>query len=223
MIFVNCLINKTNKKQKINKCSFALAFSVFLTVVFILGQVWEISFGASATDSVILSTTVAETISLDCGTDVNLGTLTPGTPVTGSSTCTVTTNANGGYNLQVKRDDADTTMDKTTDATTNIADKTAWDPTGSGNGATWTGTGLGFTVFASTATKSTTWWGTGTTETDANNKYAGFPTAYTNVMVHTAYSSSSTTNSIGYKLDVPSTQKSGAYDGTITFQAVSTP
>jgi hypothetical protein len=189
-------------------------------------QVFELSVGATATDQVTLTTSVAETISIDCGADVDLGTLTPGTPVTGSSTCTTTTNANGGYNLQVKRDDADTTMDKTTDASINIADKTAWDPTasaGNGNAATWSGTGLGFAVYASTATKNTTWWGAGTTEGDALNKYAGFPSAYANVMVHASYSAGSTTNTIGYKLDVPSTQRSGAYDGTITYQAVSTP
>lgn len=177
----------------------------------------------TATDGVTLQTDVQEVITLDCGAaTVNLGNLTPGTPVTGSSVCTATTNANGGYMLAVKRDDADTTMDKVSDATVNITDQTAWNKT-TPNAVSWTGTGLAFTVFASDATKNTTWWGTGTTVTDSANLYAGFPAAYTNIMEHGTYSATSTTTSIGYKLDVPSTQKSGAYDGTITYQATTTP
>ncbi len=182
--------------------------------------------GATDTDSVTLSVSVDQTISINCGSDVNLGTLTPSTPVTGSTTCTVTTNAESGFDLEVQRDDPDTTMDKTDDATTNITDKTEWDSTagaGDGNAASWTGTGLGFTVYASDATKNTTWWGTGITETDSNNLYAGFPSAYDTIMDHDSYSSSSLDTSIGYKLDVAATQKSGSYDGSITYQVVTKP
>lgn len=204
----------------------ALCLSVFLVIVFAVMQALETK-SATDTEQVTITTTVAETISLSCTTPVALGTITPGTPVYNSDVCTTTTNANGGYNLAVRRDDADTTMDKTSDAAINITDKTDWDPTanaGAGNAATWSGTGLGFSVYASTATKNATWWGAGAACDDAVNKYAGFPpTTYTNIMQHTSYSSSSTTTSVCYKLDVPSTQKSGAYDGTVTFQATSQP
>jgi hypothetical protein len=171
-----------------------------------------------------LNTDIQEIISLDCGgTTVNLGNITPGTPVTGNSTCTATTNANGGYTLSVKRDDASgTTMDKDTEPTTEIPDKTAWNPTAP-NAITWTGTGLGFTVYDSSATKNTTWWGTGLTINDSNNLYAGFPDTQQNIMVHTSYSDISTATDIGYKLDVPPTQKSGAYSGAITYEVVTTP
>jgi len=202
---------------------------IFLSVVvlvFAFAFQVEIGLAATATDQVTLSTHVDETISLACGADVNLGNITPGTPVYGATTCTGTTNAESGYDLSVKRDDADTTMDKMSEATTNIADKTAWDPTagaGAGNAATWSGVGLGFGVFASTATKDTTWWGTGNACDHADNKYAGFPTAYALIMDYDAYSSGSTTTDICYKLDVPTTQKSGTYDGNITYQAVSKP
>lgn len=212
-----------NKKR--GKRFFALFLSIFIVAVFVAMQAME-SKSATDTDQVTITTTVAETIALSCTTPVALGTLTPGTPVYNSNVCTTTTNADGGYNLAVKRDDADTTMDKTDDATVNITDKTAWDPTantGSGNATTWAGTGLGFGVFASTATKSTTWWGSGSACDDASNKYAGFPTAYANIMEHTSYSSSSTTTSVCYKLDVATTQRSGSYDGTVTFQATSLP
>jgi hypothetical protein len=211
------------KKIKSIKFFRATAVSILIAVVFAFFQVVEFSNGA--TDQVTLSLTVNEALALDCGVNVNIGSLTPGTPAYNSSTCTVGTNSNDGYNLQVKRDDADTTLDLTTDASANIADKTAWDPTGSGNAATWSGTGLGFGVYASTATKSTTWWGTGTTcdPTDTDNKYAGFPSAYANIMEHPSYESSDTTTSICYSVNTAATQQAGSYDGTITYQAIGTP
>lgn len=215
------------ENKNINKKAFLyLTLSIIVVSGWIFFDPVDWAVGATDTDQVTLSVAVSGAIALDCGADVDLGTLTPGTPVTGTSTCTTSTNAAAGYDLQVQRDDADTTMDKTDDAAVNIADKTAWDPTanaGNGNAASWTGTGLGFTVYASTATKSTTWWGTGTTETDANNLYAGFPSSYATIMDHDSYESSSTTVSVGYQLDTAATQAAGSYDGTITFQAVTKP
>jgi len=57
---------------------------------------------------------------------VNLGNFYPGTP--NSSTTSVSVNmSNGvsGYNLSIKRDDSDTTLDLTTDASKNITDATS--------------------------------------------------------------------------------------------------
>lgn len=209
------------KKIKNIKLIKATAVSVLIVAVFSVFQALEFSNGA--TDTVTLSLTVNEALSLDCGADVNIGSLTPGTPVYNSSTCTVGTNSNDGYNLQVKRDTADATLDLTTDTAVNIADKTVWDPTGSGNAVAWSGTGLGFGVYASTATKSTTWWGTGTACDDALNEYAGFPAAYANIMEHPTYSASDTTTSVCYKVNTAATQQAGSYDGTITYQAIGTP
>lgn len=215
-----------NQKDLIGLSSWKAFFlSISLVVVFAVMQAMETRSDTN-TDQVQLSVSVADTISINCGADVNLGSLTPGTEVTGSSTCTVTTNAAGGYELAVKRDDSDTTLDLTTDAAVNITDKTAWDPTastGDGNAASYIGTGLAFSVYGSSASKNTTWWGTGTTCGDASNLFAGFPVDYANIMEHTSYSSSSTTTNICYTLDVPSTQQSGTYNGTITYQATSTP
>lgn len=200
-----------------------LTTSVALLVVSVAIVVAQFAQAATATDQVTLQVTVNEvlTLSVDSAT-VSMGSITPGTPVTGTTVATVTTNANGGYDLSVKRDDANTTMDKDTDASFDITDKTTWN-SATGNAATWTGTGLGFGVYASTGTKNTTWWGTGTTCGDASNKFAGFPASYELIMDHDSYASASTTTSICYKLDVPSTQRSGAYSGTITYQAVSKP
>jgi hypothetical protein len=173
----------------------------------------------STTDQVTLSLTVDQNITLNCGADVDLGTLTAGTPVNGTSTCTTTTNAESGYDLAVRRDDPDTTLDKTTSAADNIADKTAWTP-GTPNAAAWSGTGLGFRVVVAgtTATHNATWWGT-----DGTALYAGFPSTYATIMDHDTYSATSTAVVVAYRADVSGTQRSGAYDGSITYQATTKP
>lgn len=207
------------KNQKI-----VVAVAVVMAIVALAGV--QSANAAIVTDGVLLQTDVQEILSLDCGADVDLGALTPGTPVTGETICGAITNANGGYTLAVKRDNATgATMKKDTDAQVIIADKAAWTP-GTPNSAVYSGTGLGFTVFVSDSTKNTTWWGTGSNAIDTGglNKYAGFDTAQTDIMVHTVFTSGLVEHtSIGYKLDVPSTQKSGAYSGSITYQVTTTP
>ncbi|NTV40962.1 MAG: hypothetical protein HGA61_01685 [Candidatus Moranbacteria bacterium] len=177
---------------------------------------------ATSTSTTTISTTVLETISVTCGATLALGNLTAGTPVSNTATCTTTTNANGGYDLAVKRDDADTTIDQTTDATTNITDKTAWNSS-TPNGATWTGTGLGFRVNQTGTTAAlynSTWWGANDV---AAALFAGFPPSYTNIASTSTYSSTATDVVIQARVDVSGTQKSGAYNGTVTFQGTSKP
>lgn len=187
----------------------------------------SVALAATDTDGVNISVTVSENMTLACGADVDIdggGSLTAGTPESNSTTCTVTTNDNDGYNLQIADDNAG--GDALVNGANTIADKTAWDPTasaGNGNAVVWGGTGLGFSVYASTATKNTTWWGTGSSCHDANNKYAGLPDGDTNIMEHAAYSSSSTTTSICYRVDVPATQASGEYLGSVTYTATGRP
>jgi hypothetical protein len=111
-------------------------------------------------------------------------------------------------------------MDFSADSNIDIVDKTAWDPaanSGNGNAATWSGTGLGFCVISSTALKNTTWWGSGSSLNDTNNKYAGFPATAQTIMDQPGYSSQATTTTVGYKLDVPAGQPPGGYDGVIVY------
>jgi len=151
--------------------------------------------------------------------NVNLGNLQAGSPVTASTDIKVKTDTS--YSIAVKRSDSDTTIDLTTNSSINISDKTAWDPeanSGNGNAASWSGTGLGFCVFASNNYKNTTWWGTGASVDDSNNKYAGFPTSDKTIMRQNSYSvTGETTTSVGYKLDVTPGQASGYYDGIIVY------
>ena len=62
--------------------------------------------------------------------------------------------------------------------------------------------------------KDTACWGTGTTEDDSDNSYSGIPSSSKTVQTVTAPVTDNDI-SIGYKLDVPSSQKSGSYSGTV--------
>ena len=145
----------------------------------------------------------------------NLGNITPGTPVTATTTTTVTTNAPNGYLLAVS--DGVSGSDSAllhTDTVTRIADYagTIASPT------LWTGTGLGICLYAATG-KDTTKWGTGSSETDVNNKYAGIPQNATTIHTKTGSPTSNDQSSIGYKLDIPNSQKTGSYSGNVTYTA----
>lgn len=201
-------------------------------------SVASFAYAATDTDTVNLEVEVNSNLSLDCGgstanPDVDFGSVTADTPVVASSTCSVLTNHEDGYDLFVDRTtNADTSVLKHTDTTTFIADLTAWN--GSNAGA-WTGgttKGLGFRVQSvSGATKNSTWWGASTTcptGADATALFAGIPQDADTatpipIMDHDAYASSATTTTICYKLDVPSTQKAGVYAGDITYTAIGKP
>ena len=189
--------------------------------------------GNATADQQNITATIGETMTLNCGASVDIdngASIIPGSPASNSTTCTVTTNDAEGYNLSVVDDRTTSnalyhaTLSGTADG--QIIDKIAWDPTagsGVGNAVAWSGTGLGFGVLSSTATKNTTWWGTGTTCADGNQLYAGLPSAETNVMEHASYSNASTDTIICYRIDVPSTQIAGEYTGSVTYTATGRP
>ena len=145
-------------------------------------------------------------LELDSNTK-DLGTVTPGTPNTATTVVTVTTDAWGGYELLIRENQQ---MTHTGDGTTTIADYagTIAVPTA------WSGTGLGFTVTDGSGVAAK--WGTA-----PNNNYAGVP--LTNTVFHdkTGYTSGGDDTDVEYKIDVPSTQKSGTYTNTITYTAIS--
>jgi len=200
-------------------------FKSILLITLLFGFLWGLLLEPcpikAGDEGVTLQTTVESylSVSVDSST-VNMGNLQTGTPVTGNTTITTTTNNNSGYQVQVKRDNADYTLKKDS---YYIADKTSWDPTtnsGDGNAVVWSGTGLAFRLVqtGTTATYNSTWWGSD--DTSSNAKFAGFPSSSTQTMNHTTYSETSTVTKIGYKIDVPSSQSTGAYSGGITFSVV---
>ena len=203
-------------KTKIRKTRPAILFSVLVVVIFGVMQAMETR--SASSDQIDLSVEVATAINISCPNPSAFGTLTAGTPETTTATCTVTTNGENGYVLQIKKDDT-TTL---TNGSHSIPDKTAWDSS-SPNSAVWSGTGLGFRVMQTGTDEgySTTWWGTD--DTAPNALYAGLPASYETILNDTTYSSSSTETVVEFKVDVSASQASGTYTGTATLQGVVNP
>lgn len=201
----------------------AMAFSLAMS---------SAAIAAEDTNGVQLSVTVAENMTLECGNSVDIdgggnNYVIAGTPVSNTTTCSVTTNDEDGYNLSIEDDrgNENALFHETQNGTLDgqIADKTAWD-SGTPNAAIWSGEGLGFGVLSSTATKNPAWWGTGTACDDsADQLYAGLPDTSENIMEHGSYSNGTTTTTVCYRVDVPSTQISGEYNGSVTYTATGRP
>lgn len=137
---------------------------------------------------------------------VNLGTLTPGTPVTGQSVLTVTTDSWGGYDLLASQNQEMTHTDTVTTIPNYSCDITT--------PCLWSGTGLGFSVTSGTGVEAK--WGT-----TPNFKYAYFPLADTIFHEKTGYTGGGgDITTVGYKLDTPATQRSGNYSNIITYTAM---
>ena len=176
----------------------------------------------AATDDATLTTTVLEylTFSLTTGDTVSFGNLTPGTPIAAPATGTIasiTTNAANGYTLGLHDGEAGSNSSMThTDTVTKITDVTSGTIE---TPAAWgTSTGVGITLFAADTSKEAKW-GTGTTYNDSNNNYAAVPQTAAVAHTVTGFLSSTDTSSWAFKIDVPNTQKTGAYSGTVTFTA----
>lgn len=146
---------------------------------------------------------------------INLGNLLPGFAVTGTTSTTVTTNYPNGYALSVQDNvSGSNSLLLHTDSSTRIADYAGT----IGTPTSWSGTGLGICLYSATG-KDTEKWGTGTTESDENNKYAGIPENTTQIHAKTGSPTSNDISKIGYKLMVPDSQKTGTYSGIITITA----
>lgn len=199
---------------------FRLFLSLFLGLILFFNS-------PSVTKAVQIGTsvTVAEiTFTLDSA-NVNLGAITPGLPVTATNTLTVSTGNDSGFTIKVKRNDSDTTLDLNDDASINIPDRTAWNPTansGNGNASVWqiNDRHLGFRVQKTDTDNgnySAAWWGSDDTNTNA--KFAGLPSSLTTIVNRSTEAPSGVDSVVLYKLDTPNTQLTGIYSGEITYSA----
>lgn len=193
--------------------------AVFLAVLY-LANLGPSEQSEAATHDVTLTTTVLQYLTFDItagGETVAFGNLTPGTPIKAPSAAVianVTTNAANGYTLGLSDGIASTNSSMLhTDAATYITDYagTLATPT------VWSGTGVGVTNFVGDHKDAK--WGTGTTYGDALNKYAGIPQTATTAYTATGFTAASDPSSWAFEIDVPNTQKTGAYSGNITFTA----
>jgi uncharacterized delta-60 repeat protein len=198
-----------------------------------------------------INTEVVDTLTLDCydttngsgnydvllGTVSNPGYVTAGTPAVGTSTCDVTTNDDQGYYLTVEDDNGIsstvlTHTDPNTGTIYEIQDLTEYTEI-TPNTINWnapTTKGLGFSVITfpdttpSNNTLGTTWTNThqcpeGTTPD--SNDYAGIPDTPETIAAVPQYTANQTTTTICYKVDVPTSQPSGTYTGSVTYTATS--
>ncbi len=145
------------------------------------------------------------TLVLDSAAE-DLGVVVPGVPNTGETIATVTTDANGGYDLLIAQNND---MTHATDNTTTISAYTGTiaSPT------VWSGVGLGFTVANGTTVAAK--WGT-----NPNYRYAGIPNTDTVFHEKPGYKSGGDDTTIRYQIDVPASQKSGTYTSTVTYTAM---
>ena len=179
---------------------------------------------ASSTQAVTLSVTVIDYLSftVNSGGTINLGNLTPGTPVCNASgtVLLVSTNASNGYKMTPSDGSATDSALTHADTTTHILDYlgTIAAPT------TWTGSGLGVTLWSGVQREAA--WSVGGVATDAcavaSTKWAGVPAASTSTTGHTVtgFLAGPDTTYWGWKVDVPNTQKTGTYTGVVTFTVV---
>jgi hypothetical protein len=147
--------------------------------------------------------------------DLSFGSLLPGSVVTGTTTATTSANYSNGYSLSVSdgvAGDGSTLLH--TDGATRIIDYIGNILTPSA----WNGTGLGICLYAGSS-KDISRWGNGESETSSSNKYAGIPENPVSIYAKTGFPTVNDSVSVGYKLVVPNTQKSGSYSGNITFTA----
>jgi hypothetical protein len=138
----------------------------------------------------------------------DLGSLLPGSPITGQTTIDVMTDAWNGYALTAVKNhkmlhtDGTTTIDNHAGS---IAVPLLWSAPNN--------LGFGFTLIS--GTNLDVKWGS-----NPNSKYAGFPDVSTEIQAKSGYKSAADETVVGYKVDVADDQKSGAYSCVITYTAV---
>ena len=141
-------------------------------------------------------------------TAADLGTLIPGSPVTGQTIVSVTTDSWGGYALNVSKDHPMRNADDVTeipDHNGTITTPLLWESPNA--------IGFGFTIVSGTGVNAK--WGS-----NPNYKYAAFPLLATTAHMKSGYQNTADNTTIGYKADADNDQKGGAYSCTITYTAV---
>ena len=183
------------------------------------------AFGSTSTStSQTINLTVNETITLTLSTSsLYLPALTPGTPVTATSSATVTTNAASGFNLQVNRVNTSSTL---TSSTYTFPDQTAFTGTNATSAANLASSGQNLSFRENTTGttaglySSTTW---GFNDVDPNAWYAGFPTAAVTYASTSTYNPSPVTAVMEIRANAPGTQFATNYSGSITITAIALP
>lgn len=170
------------------------------------------------------------TFAIDSNT-TSLPAVTSGTLVATTSILTAKTGNSSGFSISVARDTVGATMSRSGDAGVTISDKSPdWIAPGStatpGN-ATASSTQsqtLQFRIRSNgtdSANYASAWWGAA--DTSAAALFGGIPSTTQRIVNRASAAVSTTTAYVLYNLDVPATQKSGTYTGSVTYTAVANP
>ena len=167
-----------------------------------------------------INLTVNQTITLTLSSaTLNLSSLTPGVPVSATSSATVSTNSATGWNLKVNRVSAPSTL---ASSSITFPDFTAWN----GSNSTTTdliGANLHFRVMQTgtlAGLYSSTFWGTTDTDGAAGAKYGGFPTTAQTIASTSTYTGTAQTVIMKVRADAPATQQATNYTGQVTVTAI---
>lgn len=198
-------------------------------------RVLDIKPARATTATATLSASVAAgavTLQITSGGTVNFGTITAGTPKYSSTDFYV--NANDTVNVSFGRDrssPATTLASSANPSSYKISDTAGGLDVFTGCAspvtAVWavgSSKGLGFSLYKAGENKNTTCWGTGASKTDSANKYAALQASSA---ASTAWTTTSTSAnvyaSVGWALDVPTSQAATSYAGDVVINATATP
>ena len=174
----------------------------------------------------------------------NFSSLSPGSPVFATSTLNVNTNNASGWNVTLSGDNVTLTAQTMNDGGAPVTEITDLDPqwiipaaaatTTAGNAVAITNgqDALAFRVMSASSTNgvsflSTAWWGTSDAMFNASQLWAGLASSTNVSRIGNAgtgsLSASDHLNTVQYYLDVPVSQKTATYTGTLTYTAVANP
>lgn len=195
----------------------------------------------TATVEVTIGSSITFTIAGTCNNDntcdtnasASFGTITAGTA--NDSNVQVKSVSNDTITLAIGRRRATpaTTLASSADATNinisdtaggvDVFDSNCTDGTGPAIWGDGVSTGLGFSVWAASNNKNTTCFGSGTTDSDALNKYAALQASASASTAWTTTASGTQYASTGFTLDVTATQQATTYAGGVIFTGTTTP
>lgn len=206
------------------KAAFVTIVAAVLVVGFTLGggPVKQAQALTSTSTTQTINVTVNETITLSLSTStLSLPALTPGTPVYATSSATVTTNASAGWELEVNRNSATSTI---ASGTITFPDATSWNGSNNATSSANIGANLSFreeqTGTSAGIYNATEW---GSSDSNPNALYAGFPTSTQIYASTSTYTGTAETVVMEVAANSPATQQATSYSGSITITALALP
>lgn len=184
---------------------------------------------ATSTEVSAVPIALSLTFTIDSGSQT-LPTITPGSLAATSSILKVNTNNVTGFNVTLVRANAAATLLLATDASVSIGDKTDWTApaatttSGPATASTTQPQTLQFRLWkaqSDISIYSNTWWGSD--DTVVNALFAGIPSTTQTIANSSVPAPATSTARILYDLSVGTTQKTGTYNGNVTYTATANP